>query len=159
MNWLRRLLYSSPDSEDFPRAGPEKKDFVFVSGIGCSSRFPYYMNTYGFHTIHGRPMLFGRDRTKGIYMDRACPKVIDLADGKYSVDNVLVHDKTDRMQALILSEMTYRPEFPVPLGVIYEVEKNTYEDLTYQQIDHAIEKEGPGDLDAILHAGHTWEVK
>src|SRR5262245_36397131 len=28
--------------------------FVFVSGIGCSSRFPYYMNTYGFHSIHGR---------------------------------------------------------------------------------------------------------
>lgn len=30
------------------------EDFVFVSGIGCSSRFPYYMNTYGFHGIHGR---------------------------------------------------------------------------------------------------------
>lgn len=32
----------------------DKKDVCFVSGIGCSSRFPYYMNTYGFHTIHGR---------------------------------------------------------------------------------------------------------
>lgn len=31
-----------------------KEDYVFVSGIGCSSRFPYYMNTYGFHSIHGR---------------------------------------------------------------------------------------------------------
>ena len=31
---------------------------VFVSGIGCSSRFPYYMNTYGFHTIHGRAPAF-----------------------------------------------------------------------------------------------------
>jgi 2-oxoglutarate/2-oxoacid ferredoxin oxidoreductase subunit beta len=31
-----------------------REDHVFVSGIGCSSRFPYYMNTYGFHTIHGR---------------------------------------------------------------------------------------------------------
>lgn len=31
-----------------------KEQFVFVSGIGCSSRFPYYMNTYGFHGIHGR---------------------------------------------------------------------------------------------------------
>ena len=31
-----------------------KENFVIVSGIGCSSRFPYYMNTYGFHTIHGR---------------------------------------------------------------------------------------------------------
>ena len=31
-----------------------KENYVFISGIGCSSRFPYYMNTYGFHTIHGR---------------------------------------------------------------------------------------------------------
>jgi 2-oxoglutarate ferredoxin oxidoreductase subunit beta len=31
-----------------------RENYVFVSGIGCSSRFPYYMNTYGFHTIHGR---------------------------------------------------------------------------------------------------------
>jgi 2-oxoglutarate/2-oxoacid ferredoxin oxidoreductase subunit beta len=31
-----------------------RQNYVFVSGIGCSSRFPYYMNTYGFHTIHGR---------------------------------------------------------------------------------------------------------
>src|SRR5687767_10980721 len=31
-----------------------REKLVFVSGIGCSSRFPYYMNTYGFHSIHGR---------------------------------------------------------------------------------------------------------
>jgi 2-oxoglutarate ferredoxin oxidoreductase subunit beta len=34
--------------------GIKRENTVFVSGIGCSSRFPYYMNTYGFHTIHGR---------------------------------------------------------------------------------------------------------
>lgn len=34
--------------------GIPREKFVFISGIGCSSRFPYYMNTYGFHTIHGR---------------------------------------------------------------------------------------------------------
>ncbi|MDA8791788.1 2-oxoacid:ferredoxin oxidoreductase subunit beta [Bacteriovoracaceae bacterium] len=36
------------------KLGRKKEEFVFVSGIGCSSRFPYYMNTYGLHTIHGR---------------------------------------------------------------------------------------------------------
>ena len=35
-----------------------KEDFAVISGIGCSSRFPYYMNTYGFHTIHGRAPAF-----------------------------------------------------------------------------------------------------
>jgi 2-oxoglutarate/2-oxoacid ferredoxin oxidoreductase subunit beta len=37
-----------------PDLGVAREDIVFVSGIGCSSRFPYYMNTYGFHSIHGR---------------------------------------------------------------------------------------------------------
>jgi len=37
-----------------PSIGVNKEDIVFVSGIGCSSRFPYYMNTYGLHSIHGR---------------------------------------------------------------------------------------------------------
>lgn len=38
----------------FPQIGYKKENFCVVSGIGCSSRFPYYMNTYGFHSIHGR---------------------------------------------------------------------------------------------------------
>ncbi len=37
-----------------PELGIPREKIVFISGIGCSSRFPYYMNTYGFHTIHGR---------------------------------------------------------------------------------------------------------
>ena len=37
-----------------PTLGLPRENSVFISGIGCSSRFPYYMNTYGFHTIHGR---------------------------------------------------------------------------------------------------------
>ena len=37
-----------------PELGIPRENIVFISGIGCSSRFPYYMNTYGFHTIHGR---------------------------------------------------------------------------------------------------------
>ena len=37
-----------------PSLGVKREDIVFVSGIGCSSRFPYYMNTYGMHSIHGR---------------------------------------------------------------------------------------------------------
>src|SRR5262249_40522248 len=37
-----------------PELGIPRENIVFISGIGCSSRFPYYMNTYGFHSIHGR---------------------------------------------------------------------------------------------------------
>ena len=41
-----------------PDLGAKREDTVFVSGIGCSSRFPYYMNTYGVHSIHGRAPAF-----------------------------------------------------------------------------------------------------
>ena len=37
-----------------PQLDEKKENYVFIAGIGCSSRFPYYMDTYGFHTIHGR---------------------------------------------------------------------------------------------------------
>ncbi len=45
LNSLQRTL---------PELGIPRENFTIISGIGCSSRFPYYMNTYGFHTIHGR---------------------------------------------------------------------------------------------------------
>ena len=41
-----------------PKMQHRKEDYVFVSGIGCAARFPYYMDTYGFHTIHGRAPTF-----------------------------------------------------------------------------------------------------
>jgi 2-oxoglutarate ferredoxin oxidoreductase subunit beta len=42
----------------FAQLGIPREKFAVISGIGCSSRFPYYMNTYGFHTIHGRAPAF-----------------------------------------------------------------------------------------------------
>src|ERR1700687_4456471 len=44
----------APMQSFIPQLGMERERTVFVSGIGCSSRFPYYMNTYGMHSIHGR---------------------------------------------------------------------------------------------------------
>ena len=55
---LRGLLDPRPDEEGAHAVGVPREKMVFVSGIGCSSRFPYYMNTYGFHTIHGRAPTF-----------------------------------------------------------------------------------------------------
>ena len=46
--------FSSAVQSVFPELGIKRENFVVISGIGCSSRFPYYMNTFGFHTIHGR---------------------------------------------------------------------------------------------------------
>src|SRR5690349_24009466 len=46
------------------KLGMDRSKMVFVSGIGCSSRFPYYMNTYGFHSIHGNRLEQDRKSTR-----------------------------------------------------------------------------------------------
>jgi 2-oxoglutarate ferredoxin oxidoreductase subunit beta len=46
----------SPLQRIMPELGISKEKFVNVSGIGCSGRLPYYMDTYGFHSIHGRAL-------------------------------------------------------------------------------------------------------
>ena len=49
-----------------PNVGVARENIVFVSGIGCSSRFPYYMNNYGMHTLHGRaPSFASGSRSRG----------------------------------------------------------------------------------------------
>ncbi len=54
-----------------PLLGVPREKIVFVSGIGCSSRFPYYMNTYGFHTIHGSRARYS-DRPQVVSCRSAC---------------------------------------------------------------------------------------
>src|SRR5262249_18223702 len=62
----------------FPELGIPKEKFVVVSGIGCSSRFPYYMNTFGFHTIHGRAPAVAT----GLQLARPDPEVwVATSDG------------------------------------------------------------------------------
>ncbi len=299
----------------FPDLGVDKENFVFISGIGCSSRFPYYMDTYGFHTIHGRapaiasgvklanpdlsvwvvtgdgdglsiggnhtihllrrnldinvmlfnnriygltkgqysptsevgkitkstpmgsldtpfnpltlalgagatfvsrtidkqtkhmqamimrshghkgtsfmeiyqncnifndgafaqltdketksdtvlllengePMLFGAEKQKGVRLDGNTPIVVEIGD-KWGVDDVLVHDESDYVIASLLSNMTYQPDFPDPIGVLYAIEAETYEDRMVAQLELAIEKKPSGSIQDILNSGDTWVV-
>lgn len=302
----------------FPDLGIPRENFVFISGIGCSSRFPYYMDTYGFHTIHGRataiasgvklantdlsvwvvtgdgdglsiggnhtihllrrnldinvllfnnriygltkgqysptseqgmvtkstpfgsldrpfnppalalgaqstfvartldretkhmqemlkrsyehkgtsflevyqnciifndgaysnmtdketkadavlwiedkkPLIFGVNDQKGIHMDGNVPTVVDIGEnGKYTINDILIHDEKDYNIASMLSDFTYRPEFPDPVGVLYCVDAPVYDDMMTQQINAAIDKKGRGNMDELLNSGYTWTVK
>lgn len=73
-----------------PDLGIPKEQFVFVSGIGCSSRFPYYMNTYGFHTIHGRAPAFATG-IKASRPDLSVWVVTGDGDGLSIGGNHLIH--------------------------------------------------------------------
>lgn len=110
---------------------------------------------------HGKPMIFGKERDKGLRISAMNMKmeVVQLGNGMTEAD-LLVHDETreDPSIAFLLSRMDY-PEYPVPVGVIRAVRRPTYDELMTQQIDLAIATEGEGDLRSILIEGDTWTVE
>jgi 2-oxoglutarate ferredoxin oxidoreductase subunit beta len=75
-------------------------------------------------------------------------------------DRLLVHDeaRTDPSLAFALSRLADQPTTPTPLGVFRAVERPVYGDAMNQQIATAQEREGLGDLEALLTSGSTWEV-
>jgi 2-oxoglutarate ferredoxin oxidoreductase subunit beta len=107
---------------------------------------------------HGKPMVFGKDRNKGIRLNGLDPEVVELGNG-IAEDDLLFHDEQSENPALafLLSRMRY-PEFPEPIGVFRAVEAPCYETLLQQQIDDAVERYGRGDLESLLNSGDTWEV-
>ena len=299
----------------FPELGVKKEDFLIVSGIGCSSRFPYYMNTYGFHSIHGRapglaagakianpnlsvwmitgdgdamsiggnhlihllrrnfdinvlmfnnriygltkgqysptselgkktkssplgsldhpfnppalalgasatfiaraldreqkhmngvlkkahehkgtsfveiyqncnifndgafsdltdkevkmetqlvldeqqPMIFGKDKDKGIRLNGSQFEIVKIGSD-FTKDDILVHNPKDKNLAMLLCDLTYQPQFPKPIGVLYQEDKTTYEDLLINQIEHAKSQLPDTDFDKLIRSSHTWKI-
>jgi 2-oxoglutarate ferredoxin oxidoreductase subunit beta len=107
----------------------------------------------------GKPMIFGKERDKGIRLRGLHPEVVSLGDG-VSEDDLLVHDEhaEDPYLALMLSRMWW-PEFPVPVGVLRAVTRPTHDELLTGQIDSAVASTGEGDLARVLKSGETWTVE
>jgi len=84
-----------------PELGVPRENVVFVSGIGCSSRFPYYMNTYGFHTIHGRAPAFATG-IKASNPDLSVWVVTGDGDGLSIGGNHLLHSIRRNLDVQIL---------------------------------------------------------
>ena len=106
---------------------------------------------------NGKPMIFGRNQDKGLMLKGSKLEVISLTK-KNSINEVMIHDEKNKIQGLLLSELTYDKNFPTPIGVIYREEKPTYEDMLYNQLDKETEARGKGDLDKLFNDSHTWEV-
>ena len=104
---------------------------------------------------HNQPMLFAKE-TKGIKMDGSTANVVDME--KHSVDEILVHDEANLNQALIISNWTSHPVLPEPIGVLYSVDKPTYNQEMINQIDGAKKVKGEGNVQDLLNAGDTWTV-
>ncbi len=109
----------------------------------------------------GKPLIFGAKRDKGIRLNGFKPEVVSLNNGKYTEDDLLVHNENDKdtTYAFILSHMMDNPELPVPVGVFRSVETRSYENALNAQIEQAKAIYGKPDLQALLESGDTWEVK
>ena len=110
---------------------------------------------------HGKPMVFGKNRDRGIRMNGAHPEVIQLgSETGLNENDCLVHDVhlSDPSVAFMLARMEY-PAFPQPVGIFRAVERETYEDLLVAQIDEAIAQKGRGSLDKLINSGDTWVVE
>lgn len=107
---------------------------------------------------HGKPLVFANG-TKGIVLEGHEPKVVEL--NEVSEDMLWVHDEHDSFKAYMLTRMFDDPAngFPRPFGVLYSVERPTYEDMLIAQIEHAKEIKGDGELDALLAGRNTWVVE
>lgn len=106
----------------------------------------------------GKPLVFGEKRNKGIKMDGYRPVVVNLEDGVTSINDLIVHNEKDTTLALILSNMSFEPGMPRPMGVIQAIERNTYDYNVTAQIEHEVETKGQPDFNALLKGSDCWEI-
>lgn len=112
-----------------------------------------------------KPLIFGQENELGIRLDGYKPEVVSLTEGKFTADDLWVHDEKDMYKAQFLTRFFDDPNhaannyFPRPFGVIYQTERPTYEEMLFQQLDQAIQTQGEGDLDKLLAGNTTWEIE
>ena len=107
---------------------------------------------------HGKPLIFGKDRDKGIRLNGMEPEVVELGKG-ITEDDLLFHDEKapEPSLAYLLSRMR-QPEFPEPIGVFRAIDAPKYDELLNQQVNQAREERGEGDLHTLFTTGDTWTI-
>jgi 2-oxoglutarate ferredoxin oxidoreductase subunit beta len=126
--------------------------FAYVSKKDTKDESAIYLE-------HGKPLIFGKNRDKGIRVNEGNrPEIVPLG-GDVKEDDLLFHDEkaTEPSLAFLLARMRH-PEFPEPMGVFRAVERPTYDEAVNHQMLNQLETKGPGDLDKLFHMGDTWTV-
>jgi len=108
---------------------------------------------------HGKPMVFGKNKNKGIKLDGLKPVLVELNNGN-SINDLLVHDEFDKsyIRSTMLAHLTDDPSMPTPVGVFRQIIKPTYDEGIVNQIAEVKKKKGEGSLEKVLFSGNTWEV-
>ena len=107
---------------------------------------------------HGKPLIFGKDRDKGIRLNGMEPEVVELGKG-ITEDDLVFHDEKAEEPSLAytLSRMR-QPDFPEPIGVFRAVDRPKYDEELNNQLEQAVAQKGEGDLNTLFNSGDTWSV-
>ncbi len=112
---------------------------------------------------HGKPLVFGANKDKGIKLAGFHPVIVNLNENGDSANDVWIHDETDLVKAQILARFFDNPSkpnhLPRPFGVFFVNQRPTYEELLSEQIKSVTQKMGEGDLDKLLRGREVWEIK
>jgi 2-oxoglutarate ferredoxin oxidoreductase subunit beta len=108
---------------------------------------------------HGEPIRFGADNEKGVMLNEfgEC-EIVDVAT--VGEARLLVPDehRPDPTLAFALSRLADQPTTPTPVGVFRDIERPSYELEVQRQLATASERNGPGDIAALLNSGAVWDV-
>jgi 2-oxoglutarate ferredoxin oxidoreductase subunit beta len=111
---------------------------------------------------HGKPLVFGAKEDKGIILEGFKPRIVDLTDGRHSLEDLWIHDESDRIKATILCRFFDDPSqdnaLPRPFGIFYQEDRYCYEDAMSEQLRFMKHKKGNPNLDVLLAGSNTWEV-
>jgi 2-oxoglutarate ferredoxin oxidoreductase subunit beta len=108
--------------------------------------------------LHGKPLVFGKNRDRGIRLSEDRLQVVSL-EGGAGESELLTHDEARENPSLafLLAQLEH-PGAPIPIGVFRAVERPTFDREMNDQIARQIAEKSPGDLEAILNEGDVWEV-
>jgi 2-oxoglutarate ferredoxin oxidoreductase subunit beta len=110
------------------------------------------------HLTHGEPIIFGDKEgpKKGLKLtDRLQVELVEIEGDDTA--GILVHDETNPVLANLLARM--RPPFPVAMGVIFRVQRPTYDGAVHEQLAVAKAVPGSGDITKAIYSGNTWVVE
>lgn len=109
---------------------------------------------------HGEPMVFGKDKKKGLVLEGLGLKVVTIGEGGWKAEDILIHDAHQQNPGVHMMLVNMKaPEYPVALGVIRAVKDFTYNDCMRDQIETVKSNSKIKCMDDLLMSGETWNIE